>query len=160
MVRVFSKYVEAVKELSQTYSDIDFVFPMHLNPNVRKAIWEVFVSPDSLKAPLNIFFIEPLDYLPFVYLMGFSYLLLTDSGGLQEEAPSLGKPVLVMRDTSERPEALAAGTVKLTGTSRSVIVEEVSRLLISDTEYVKMSNCINPYGDGEASGRICNILFD
>ena len=144
----------AIKALSEKYPEVDFVYPMHLNPNVRQPISEVFgeVPPD------NLFFIEPLDYLPFVFLMEKSHLILTDSGGIQEEAPGLGKPVLVMRDITERPEALAAGTVKLVGAAFDTIVTEVSRLLDDPAAYDRMSKAVNPYGDGRASERILKIL--
>ena len=144
----------AIKLLNQLYPEVDFVYPMHLNPNVRQPIHEVF----GKEPPANMFFIEPLDYLPFVYLMEKSFLVLTDSGGIQEEAPGLGKPVLVMRDTTERPEALEAGTVKLVGTDFDKIVSEVSRLLNEPDYYRSMSQAVNPYGDGLACGRIAEIL--
>lgn len=147
----------AIKELTKKYPDVDFVYPMHLNPNVRKPIHEVF--EDNLSGLGNMFFIEPLEYLSFVYLMEKSNIVLTDSGGIQEEAPGLGKPVLVMRDTTERPEALEAGTVKLVGTSYDKIVNEVSALLENQDYYNKMSKAINPYGDGKACGRICTALI-
>ena len=143
-----------IKTLTEKYPDVDFVYPMHLNPNVRKPIHEVFGE----KQQKNMFFIEPLEYLPFVYLMEKSTLVLTDSGGIQEEAPGLGKPVLVMRDTTERPEAVDAGTVKLVGTDRNKIISEVSRLLDDKAYYEKMSKAINPYGDGMACERIVNHL--
>ena len=150
----FISMCSAVKTLNERYPDVDFVYPMHLNPNVRKPITEVFGETQSA----NMFFIEPLDYLPFVFLMGKSTIVLTDSGGIQEEAPGLGKPVLVMRDTTERPEALKAGTVKLVGTDYDKIVSEVSRLL-NDTEYYNtMSKAVNPYGDGKACPRILTAL--
>ena len=148
--------ITAIKELSRKYPDVDFVYPMHPNPNVRKPIHEVF--GEKLENLGNMFFIEPLQYLEFVYLMEKSTIVLTDSGGIQEEAPSLGKPVLVMRDTTERPEALTAGTVKLIGTNYDKIVSEVSTLLDNPAEYVKMSQAVNPYGDGKACERIINIL--
>lgn len=147
----------AIKDLTKKYPDVDFVYPMHLNPNVRKPIHEVF--DDNLSGLGNMFFIEPLEYLSFVYLMEKSNIVLTDSGGIQEEAPGLGKPVLVMRDTTERPEALEAGTVKLVGTSYDKIVNEVSALLENQDYYNKMSKAINPYGDGKACGRICTALI-
>ena len=161
----FISMVTAMKDLSEKYPDVDFVYPMHLNPNVRKPIGEVFgkeVLEHTAPSPSgegwgeahNFFFIEPLQYLEFVYLMEKSYLVLTDSGGIQEEAPGLGKPVLVMRNTTERPEALDAGTVKLVGTDHDLIVREVSRLIEDATYYEKMSKAINPYGDGLACGRI------
>ena len=147
----------AIKDLTKKYPDVDFVYPMHLNPNVRKPIHEVF--GEDLSCLGNMFFIEPLEYLSFVYLMEKSNIVLTDSGGIQEEAPGLGKPVLVMRDTTERPEALEAGTVKLVGTSYDKIVNEVSALLENQDYYNKMSKAINPYGDGKACGRICTALI-
>ena len=147
----------AIRDLSQKYPEVDFVYPMHLNPNVRKPIHEVF--GEDLSDLGNMFFIEPLEYLSFVYLMEKSSIVLTDSGGIQEEAPGLGKPVLVMRDTTERPEALEAGTVKLVGTNYDKIVSEVSQL-IDDTEvYAKMSNAVNPYGDGLACDRVVKHLM-
>ncbi len=151
----FISMVTAMKDLSEKYPDVDFVYPMHLNPNVRKPIHEVF--GEDLTRP-NFFFIEPLQYLEFVYLMEKSTVVLTDSGGIQEEAPGLGKPVLVMRNTTERPEALDAGTVKLVGTDHDLIVDELSRLLDNRAYYDKMSHAVNPYGDGLASGRIvCSL---
>lgn len=151
----FIRMVTAMKDLSEKYPDVDFVYPMHLNPNVRKPIHEVF--GEDLTRP-NFFFIEPLLYLEFVYLMEKSAIVLTDSGGIQEEAPGLGKPVLVMRDTTERPEALESGTVHLVGTDYDKIFNEVSTLLEDDTAYEKMSKAVNPYGDGKACGRIVNAL--
>lgn len=152
----FINICNAIKTLGERYPDIDFVYPMHLNPNVRKPINEVFGDVDKLQG--NIHFIEPLEYLPFVYLMSRSKLVLTDSGGIQEEAPGLGKPVLVMRDTTERPEALSAGTVKLVGTDYDSIVNEVSMLIDDTNHYEQMSKAVNPYGDGLACQRIVNIL--
>ncbi|MBE6212178.1 MAG: UDP-N-acetylglucosamine 2-epimerase (non-hydrolyzing) [Rikenellaceae bacterium] len=152
----FINMCTAIKDLTQKYPDVDFVYPMHLNPNVRKPIHEVF--GEDLTNLGNMFFIEPLEYLSFVYLMEKSTIVLTDSGGIQEEAPGLGKPVLVMRDTTERPEALAAGTVKLVGTSYDKIVTEVSCLLDDSAYYDTMSKAVNPYGDGLACGRIVEIL--
>lgn len=152
----FINMCTAIKDLTQKYSDVDFVYPMHLNPNVRKAIHEVF--GENLNDLGNMFFIEPLEYLSFVYLMEKSFIVLTDSGGIQEEAPGLGKPVLVMRDTTERPEALEAGTVKLVGTKYDKIVAEVSALLDNQTHYDAMSKAVNPYGDGLACGRIVDAL--
>lgn len=146
----------AIRDLTDKYPEVDFVYPMHLNPNVRRPIHEVFGS--DLSNLKNIFFIEPLEYLSFVYLMEKSYLVLTDSGGIQEEAPGLGKPVLVMRDTTERPEALEAGTVKLVGTDYNMIIQEVSKLLNDRSYYDKMSHAINPYGDGKACERIVQEL--
>ena len=146
----------AIKHLTETYLDVDFVYPMHLNPHVRKPIHEVF--GEDLSGFGNMFFIEPLEYLSFVYLMERSTIVLTDSGGIQEEAPGLGKPVLVMRDTTERPEALSAGTVKLVGTDFNKIVNEVSVLLDDNQAYERMSKAVNPYGDGFASKRIVETL--
>lgn len=150
----------SIKELAKKYTNVDFVYPMHLNPNVRKPIKEIFGDIDSHqgKAADNIYFIEPLDYLPFVFLMGKSHLLLTDSGGVQEEAPGLGKPVLVMRDTTERPEAVEAGTVALVGTDRQCIVNKVSSLLDDESIYRAMSKARNPYGDGKACSRIVDLF--
>lgn len=153
----FIRMVTAMKDLSEKYKDVDFVYPMHLNPNVRKSIHEVF--GENLKQP-NFFFIEPLQYIEFVYLMEKSTIVLTDSGGIQEEAPALGKPVLVMRDTTERPEALAYGTVHLVGTDYDKIISEVSMLLEDIDAYNKMSKAVNPYGDGNACNRIVRILND
>jgi len=152
----FVNMVTAIKDLTVRFPDTDFVYPMHLNPNVRKPIHQVF--GESLEGLGNIFFIEPLQYLEFVYLMEKCTIVLTDSGGIQEEAPGLGKPVLVMRNTTERPEALDAGTVKLVGTNRELIVSEVSRLLLDPGYYVSMSEAVNPYGDGLASSRIVSAL--
>ena len=152
----FISMVTAMKDLSEKYLEVDFVYPMHLNPNVRKPIHQVF--GEDLTAYENFFFIEPLQYLEFVYLMEKSTLVLTDSGGIQEEAPGLGKPVLVMRDTTERPEALSAGTVKLVGTDYNAIFDNVSELLDSPEAYEKMSKAVNPYGDGLACGRIVKAL--
>ena len=146
----FHNICRAIKTLSEKYPEVDFVYPMHLNPNVRRPIAEVFGQQHGA----NLFFIEPLEYLEFVFLMEKSTLVLTDSGGIQEEAPGLGKPVLVMRDTTERPEALAAGTVRLVGTDYDRITGEVSRLLDDKTYYESMSRAVNPYGDGLACGRI------
>jgi len=151
----FISMCKAIQTLTKRYPDVDFVYPMHLNPNVRKPIYEVF--GEGLSNLGNMFFIEPLEYLSFVYLMEKSTIVLTDSGGIQEEAPGLGKPVLVMRDTTERPEALEAGTVKLVGTDYDKIVNEVSILLDDKVRYKEMSKAVNPYGDGEACGRI--VLF-
>lgn len=146
----------AIKDLTQRYPQVDFVYPMHLNPNVRKPIHEVFGQ--DLSGLGNMFFIEPLEYLSFVHLMEKSHIVLTDSGGIQEEAPGLGKPVLVMRDTTERPEALTAGTVKLVGTDYDKIVSAVSTLLDDEAAYAVMSHAVNPYGDGKACGRIVDTL--
>lgn len=146
----------AIKQLAEENPDVDFVYPMHLNPNVRKPIHEVF--GDDLTTIPNLFFIEPLEYLEFVYMMEKSFIILTDSGGIQEEAPGLGKPVLVMRDTTERPEAIDAGTVRLVGTDRAAIVDNVTRLLNDAEFYGSMSEAVNPYGDGKASPRIADRL--
>lgn len=151
----FIRMVTAMKDLSEKYPEVDFVYPMHLNPNVRKPIHEVF--GEDLTRP-NFFFIEPLQYLEFVHLMSKSTIVLTDSGGIQEEAPGLGKPVLVMRDTTERPEALASGTVHLVGTDYDKIFNEVSMLLEDEKAYEIMSKAVNPYGDGKACNRIVRIL--
>lgn len=152
----FISMCKAIKALTQKYPDVDFVYPMHLNPNVRRPIHEVF--GETLEGLGNMHFIEPLEYLSFVYLMEKSTIVLTDSGGIQEEAPGLGKPVLVMRDTTERPEALEAGTVKLVGTDYDMIVGETSRLLDDEEYYNKMSRAVNPYGDGKACQRIVTTL--
>lgn len=152
----FINMCTAIKDLTVKYPDVDFVYPMHLNPNVRKPIHEVF--GEDLSNLGNMFFIEPLEYLSFVYLMEKSNIVLTDSGGIQEEAPGLGKPVLVMRDTTERPEALEAGTVKLVGTDYEKIVSEVSQLLDNQEHYDAMSKAVNPYGDGLACSRIVETL--
>ncbi len=152
----FLNICNAIKALSEKYTNVDFVYPMHLNPNVRKPIHSVF--GDDLSNLDNLFFIEPLDYLPFVYLMEKSHIVLTDSGGIQEEAPGLGKPVLVMRDTTERPEAVDAGTVELVGTDFFKIVGKVSELFENKEKYGVMSNAVNPYGDGKACERIVNYL--
>ena len=167
----FISMVTAMKDLSEKYPDVDFVYPMHLNPNVRKPIGEVFgkeVLEHKAPSPSgegwgeahNFFFIEPLQYLEFVFLMEKSTVVLTDSGGIQEEAPGLGKPVLVMRNTTERPEALDAGTVKLVGTNHDLIVSEVSKLLEDQVYYDQMSHAVNPYGDGKACDRIVRALND
>ena len=151
----FIRMVTAMKDLSEKYTDVDFVYPMHLNPNVREPIHEVFGG--DLTRP-NFFFIEPLQYLEFVHLMSKANIVLTDSGGIQEEAPALGKPVLVMRDTTERPEALVFGTVDLVGTDYDKIVNEVSTLLEDAVAYEKMSHAVNPYGNGQACRRIADVL--
>lgn len=150
----FISMCTAIRDLAWKYPEVDFVYPMHLNPNVRKPIRQVFGDHPAE----NLHFIEPLDYLDFVYLMSRSYIVLTDSGGIQEEAPGLGKPVLVMRDTTERPEALEAGTVKLVGTDYDQIVSEVSSLLDDPAAYDAMSHAVNPYGDGKACPRIVEKL--
>lgn len=152
----FIHMVTAIRDLKSKYPDVDFVYPMHLNPNVRKPIHEVF--GDNLSNLGNMFFIEPLEYLEFVYLMEKSTIVLTDSGGIQEEAPGLGKPVLVMRDTTERPEALSSGTVHLVGTDYNRIIDEISTLLDDADAYNKMSKAVNPYGDGYACRRIIEVL--
>ncbi len=149
----FENICQALVHLAKKYADTAIVYPMHLNPNVREPVQRLISGID------NVFLIEPLDYMPFVYLMNYSDIVLTDSGGIQEEAPSLGKPVLVMRDTTERPEAVIAGTVKLVGTSTQKIIDEVSRLLDDSTAYNNMSFAHNPYGDGKASQRIVNFLM-
>lgn len=149
----FERICQALMDVAQQHPEVDIVYPVHLNPNVREPVNRLLTGID------NIHLIDPLDYLPFVYLMSRSYIILTDSGGIQEEAPSLGKPVLVMRDTTERPEAVAAGTVKLVGTDTQNIVRELSRLLLDDSYYKEMSYAHNPYGDGAACGRICDALL-
>ncbi|MCE4566490.1 UDP-N-acetylglucosamine 2-epimerase (non-hydrolyzing) [Maribellus sp. CM-23] len=160
----FLNICEAIKHLAEQHPDVDFVYPMHLNPNVRNAISDVFGKKVTLSGvegsnTRNTYFIEPLDYLPFVHLMSKAYLVLTDSGGIQEEAPGLGKPVLVMRDTTERPEAVQAGTVKLVGTDKEVIIREVSALISEPKAYEAMSKANNPYGDGQACNRIVEFLY-
>ena len=152
----FINIVTAIKDLTEKYPNVDFVYPMHLNPNVRKPIHEVF--GENLNDLENMFFIEPLQYMEFVYLMEKSTIVLTDSGGIQEEAPGLGKPVLVMRDTTERPEALEGGTVHLVGTCHDLIIKEVSTLLDCKEAYEKMSKAVNPYGDGKACARIVKVF--
>ena len=154
----FKHICQAIKTLSERYPEVDFVYPMHLNPNVRRPIKEVL--GDALTADNNLFFIEPLEYLDFVFLMEKSNIVLTDSGGIQEEAPGLGKPVLVMRDTTERPEALEAGTVKLVGTDYDKIVSHISQLLDSREHYEQMSKAVNPYGDGLACSRIVEHIIE
>ena len=154
----FINMMTAIKDLTEKYPNVDFIYPMHLNPNVRKPIHEVF--GEDLSDLGNMFFIEPLQYLEFIYLMEKSTIVLTDSGGIQEEAPGLGKPVLVMRDTTERPEALESGTVHLVGTNHDLIVEEVSTLLDDQAAYNKMSRAVNPYGDGKACDRIVYALMN
>ena len=153
----FISMVTAIKDLSEKYPEVDFIYPMHLNPNVRKPIAQVF-GEEAILNFRNVFLIEPLEYLSFVYLMEKSTIVLTDSGGIQEEAPGLGKPVLVMRDTTERPEAVTAGTVKLVGTDYQTIVDNVSLLLDDETAYQQMSQAVNPYGDGKACHRIVEYL--
>ncbi len=148
----FERICEAIAQMATAFPDVEFVYPMHLNPNVREPVNRLLANLN------NVFLIEPLDYLPFVYLMNKSYVLLTDSGGIQEEAPSLGKPVLVMRDTTERPEAVDAGTVKLVGTDVETIVTELTTLLANEEAYKAMSFAHNPYGDGKACQRICDTL--
>ena len=158
----FLNICEAIRELSVTFPDVDFVYPMHLNPNVRYAIVQVFGEIQNIHVNscyTNVIFLEPLDYLPFVYLMNLSYLVLTDSGGIQEEAPSLNKPVLVMRDTTERPEAVKAGTVKLIGTNKQSIVKQISILIKNDYKYSIMIKSTNPYGNGKACNSIIKSLY-
>lgn len=150
----FENICAAINNLAETHQDVQFVYPMHLNPNVREPV-EKYLSNKT-----NILLIEPLDYLPFVYLMDMSYLILTDSGGIQEEAPSLGKPVLVMRNTTERPEAVEAGTVRLVGTNAKLIINSVNELIDDINLYSKMSKLHNPYGDGKASERIARIISE
>lgn len=152
----FLQMCRAIKSLTERYPEVDFVYPMHLNPNVRKPIHEVF--GEKLEGLKNMFFIEPLEYLSFVFLMEKAHIVLTDSGGIQEEAPGLGKPVLVMRDTTERPEAVEAGTVRLVGTDYDAIVDNVSTLLDNQDVYNRMSQAVNPYGDGYACSRIVEAL--
>ena len=153
----FLNICHSIKELALIYPDVDFVYPVHLNPNVKGPVYEILGQNGSANLS-NIHLIPPLDYLPFIYMMNKSYLLLTDSGGIQEEAPGLGKPVLVMRDTTERPEAVDAGTVMLVGTDKKKIVSEVSKLIDETLHYETMSSAVNPYGDGKACGRIINRL--
>lgn len=150
----FLNICEAIRSIALEHKDIDIVYPVHLNPNVQKPVFEILGNTK------NIYLIQPLDYEPFVYLMSKSHIILTDSGGVQEEAPSLGKPVLVMRDTTERPEALKAGTVKLVGISKNLIVEEINMLLINKDIYMKMSTAHNPYGDGKACEKIVKAVKD
>ena len=150
----FRNICKALDTLSRRYNDVDFVYPMHLNPNVRKPIHDMFDG----RMPDNMFFIEPLDYFDFVRLMELSHIVLTDSGGIQEEAPGLGKPVVVMRDTTERPEAVEAGTVKLVGTDYDKITTTISRLLDDTGYYNTMSQAVNPYGDGKACPRIVDFI--
>lgn len=154
----FINICKAIRKLAEKYPSNDFVYPMHLNPNVRKPISEIF-GTDNVSKLKNVYLIEPLDYLPFVYLMNLSTIVLTDSGGIQEEAPGLGKPVLVMRETTERPEAIDAGTVKLVGTTYSRIIDAVSDLIENKKTYDKMSRANNPYGDGHSSERILKLLL-
>lgn len=150
----FKNICEAIKDLAQEFNNVEFVYPVHFNPNVRRPVNEILCGLE------NVHLIEPLDYEPFVYAMEKSYMILTDSGGVQEEAPSLGKPVLVMRETTERPEAVDAGTVKLVGTDKRKIIDGVSTLLTDQDAYLEMSRAHNPYGDGKASPRIVKILED
>ena len=154
----FKNICQSIKTLSERFPDVDFVYPMHLNPNVRKPIYQLF-GEDLARGKGNLFFINPLEYLSFVFLMEKSTVVLTDSGGIQEEAPGLGKPVLVMRDTTERPEALEAGTVKLVGTNYNAIVDNMTMLLTDAAAYDAMSHAVNPYGDGKACGRIISHLL-
>ncbi len=155
----FKNICQAIKTLSERFPNVDFVYPMHLNPNVRKPIYQLF-GEDLARGKGNLFFINPLEYLSFVFLMEKSTVVLTDSGGIQEEAPGLGKPVLVMRDTTERPEALEAGTVKLVGADYDAIVDNMATLLTDDAAYDAMSHAVNPYGDGKACGRIVTHLLE
>lgn len=155
----FKNICQAIKTLSERFPNVDFVYPMHLNPNVRKPIYQLF-GEDLARGKGNLFFINPLEYLSFVFLMEKSTVVLTDSGGIQEEAPGLGKPVLVMRDTTERPEALEAGTVKLVGADYDAIVKNMATLLTDDAAYDAMSHAVNPYGDGKACGRIVTHLLE
>lgn len=155
----FIHMCSAIKELCKRYPNVDFLYPMHLNPNVRQAIQQVF-GRDNSKHPLNMFFIEPLQYREFALLLSKAYLILTDSGGIQEEAPSLAKPVLVMRDTTERPEAVAAGVVRLVGTNYQRILDEASLLLSDDEAYKAMAHAGSPYGDGTASHRIADFILE
>ncbi|MBR1475746.1 MAG: UDP-N-acetylglucosamine 2-epimerase (non-hydrolyzing) [Muribaculaceae bacterium] len=155
----FDHICQAIKTLAERFTDVDFVYPMHLNPNVRRPIYELF-GDDLARGKGNLFFINPLEYQSFVYLMEKSTIVLTDSGGIQEEAPGLGKPVLVMRDTTERPEALKAGTVKLVGTDYDAIVDNMTRLLTDKDAYEAMSHAVNPYGDGKACSRIVDHLIN
>lgn len=150
----FQNICHALADVAERHADVEILYPVHLNPNVRQPVNDILAA----RGLSNVHLIEPVDYLPFVYLMNHSHLIITDSGGVQEEAPSLGKPVLVMRDTTERPEAVAAGTVKLVGTSREAIVHECERLLTDTEAYQAMSRAHNPYGDGQAVGRIVNTL--
>jgi UDP-N-acetylglucosamine 2-epimerase (non-hydrolysing) len=150
----FENICLALKEITDTYPDVEIVYPVHLNPNVQEPVKRILGQENA-----NVFLIDPLDYLPFVYLMSRAYLIITDSGGVQEEAPSLGKPVLVMRETTERPEAVEAGTVKLVGTDPERIVREASRLLDDEGNYVAMARAMNPYGDGKAAERIAQVLI-
>jgi UDP-N-acetylglucosamine 2-epimerase (non-hydrolysing) len=150
----FINICNAIKEIAFKYPKFDLLYPVHLNPNVQKPVYDI------LKSINNVFLIEPIEYLPFIYIMDNSYIILTDSGGIQEEAPSLGKPVLVMRDTTERPEAVEAGTVKIVGTEKKKIVDELSLLIDSNTEYQKMSHAHNPYGDGNAADRILKFIIN
>ncbi len=157
----FLNICKAIKELAEKFPNVDFVYPMHLNPNVRKPIAKVFENFEKTKLRQhdNVYFSEPLEYLPFVYLMNLSYLVLTDSGGIQEEAPGLGKPVLVMRDTTERQEAVEAGTVKLVGMNKTMIIQEVSALINKQEYYFTMAKAINPYGDGKACEKIISKMI-
>jgi len=153
----FINICEAIRDLAHDHQDVDFVYPVHLNPNVRKPVKEILEKNGNRPAN-NIYLIEPVKYLPFVYLMQKCAIVLTDSGGIQEEAPGLGKPVLVMRSTTERPEGVTAGTVKLTGADKQTILDEVNKLLTDNNYYKSMSEAVNPYGNGKASGRIATEL--
>ncbi len=150
----FDNICKAIAELAKEFKDYCFIYPVHLNPNVRKPVFEILSERE------NIFLIDPLNYLPFIFLMDKAKIILTDSGGVQEEAPSLGKPVLVMRDTTERPEGVEAGTVKVVGTKMKKIIEETKSLLNDKSKYFKMANAVNPYGDGFSAGRIKDILLN
>jgi len=152
----FENICQAIAELAHKFPEIDFIYPVHLNPNVRKPVEDILRT----SGVENIRLIEPLSYLPFVALMNRSHIILTDSGGVQEEAPSLGKPVLVMRDTTERPEAVEAGTVKVVGTDVKKIVSEASRLICCEDDYSQMTRKHNPYGDGTSAQRIVDVLDD
>ena len=150
----FEQICNALAEIASSSQDVEILYPVHLNPNVRKPVHEILAT----RGLTNVHLIEPVDYLPFVYLMDRSYLIITDSGGVQEEAPSLGKPVLVMRETTERPEAVDAGTVRLVGTRKEAIVSEAQRLLQDRDEYQRISQAHNPYGDGRATERIIEAI--
>jgi UDP-N-acetylglucosamine 2-epimerase (non-hydrolysing) len=150
----FKNICHAISELANKFKNYEYIYPVHLNPNVKKPVFEI------LSGHKNIHLIKPLDYLPFIVLMDKAKIILTDSGGVQEEAPSLGKPVLVLRENTERPEAVEAGTVKIVGTSKETIIRETEKLITDQTEYLKMANAVNPYGDGLSAGRIKNILFN
>jgi UDP-N-acetylglucosamine 2-epimerase (non-hydrolysing) len=156
----FSNIFMSIKELSEKYPEVDFIYPLHLNPKVRQPIAQIFNQDEGSNFPANVYLIEPLDYLPFIYLLNKSYLVLTDSGGIQEEAPGLGKPVIVMRDTTERPEAIDAGTAMLVGTNKDKIVNAVSDLIDNNKRYSEMSKAINPFGEGQACEKISYYLIN